>query len=172
MTDDDLKKGTGGVVRSDKERVEVAHQPRERIPFGVPRSRLSVIGSIPGYTLGWINDTGGRIEEAQLGGYEFVKRNEIKLAVGMDGDVTPHNSDLGDRISMIVGMQGNRTNEPLRAYLMKIRNEYREESRQILRDIRNKRLGSIKRGQTVAVADGDKFYVPDHSPIRISTKKP
>lgn len=171
MTDNYLKTGgeIAGQMRTEKDRAE-AHQPRERIPFGVPRSRLSVIGSIPGYTLAWINDAGGRIEEAQLGGYEFVKRNEIRLAVGMDGDVTPHNSDLGDRISMIVGVQGNKGNEPLRAYLMKIRNEYREESRQILRDIRNKRLGSIKRGQAVPV--DNTFYVPGHSPIRISTKKP
>jgi len=158
------------VVRTEAERVE-GQQPRERIPFGVPRSRMSVIGELPGYTLAWINDLGGRLEEAQLGGYEYVKRGEIRLAVGMDGDVTPHNSDLGDRISMIVGTHGKVNGEPLRAYLMKIRNEYREESRQILRDIRNKRLASIKRGQASALPDNS-FYVPNQTPIRISSKKP
>lgn len=161
------------VVRSELERAET-RQPRARIPFGVPRAKMAVLGEIPGWCLAWINDTGGRIEEARLGGYEFVGRNEITLAVG---SVTPLNSDLGNRISMVVGTE-KQTGAPKRAYLMKIRVEHKEENQAILRSIREKRFNSIaRRGDAVA---GDKYYAADGSnpfgnsaasPIKMSTRK-
>lgn len=150
-------------VRNELDRVE-DRQPRARIPFGVPRQKMTVLGEIPGWLIAWINDVGGRIEEARLGGYEFVRRDEIQLAVGA---VTPVNGDLGDRISMIVGTLKN-TGAPIRAYLMKIRVEHAEENAAILKAIREKRLASIKRGQTTGVDKN--FYIPKDNPIKISSK--
>lgn len=152
-------------VRSELDRVE-ERQPRSRIPFGVPRSKLAVLGEIPGYHLQWINDTGGRIDEARAGGFEFVTRNEIHLAPG--ASVTPLNSDLGDKVSMVVGTM-KQTGASLRAYLMKIRNDYKDEDRKILKDRRELRMASIKRGQATAVDEN--FYVPQNSPIKISNRK-
>jgi hypothetical protein len=134
----------------------------------VPRAKLAVIGDIPGYELAFINDLGSRIDEARLGGYEFVGRGEITLAVGAGTGVTSDNSDLGDRISMVVGTD-KKTGTPYRAYLMKIKKEFKDENRAILGGMRKKRLGSIKRGQASAV--DDKFYIPDGTPISISSKK-
>ncbi len=151
-------------VRGELDRVE-ERQPRERIPFGVPRSKLAVHGEIPGYHIQWINDTGGRIEEAQAGGFSFVSRNELQLAPGHS--LAENNSDLGDRISMVVGTIKN-TGAGYRAYLMKIRNEHKDEDRKILSDRRKARMDSIKRGQVTPLDRN--FYVPDSTPIRISNR--
>jgi hypothetical protein len=148
------------VVRTELQRV-AERQPRGRIPFGVPRTKLEVIGEILGYDLAWINDVGGRIQEALLGGYEFVRPDEIVLAVG---NVVPTNKELGDRVSVIAF---KKTGE--KAFLMKIRKEFKEENRQMLRQMREKRLGSIVRGQTVPTDRN--FYVPGHTPIKLSTKR-
>lgn len=148
-------------VRTELDRVP-DRQVRARIPFGVPRQKMQVLGEIPGWELAWINDVGGRIEEARLGGYEFVLRNEITLAVGAEA-VVPHNKELGERISIIVF---KKTGE--KAYLMKIRKEHKDENRAIIRGVREKRLQSIIRGQATAVDKN--FYVPSHTPIKISTK--
>lgn len=130
---------TQPIVRTDVQRAP-ERQPRVRIPFGVPRQKMAVIADLPGMFLAWINDDGGRIEEAQMGGYEFVARDEIILCPG----VTPTNSDQGSKVSMIVGK--TKEGGPMRAYLMKIRNEWKEEAREILRDLRRKRTGQIRRG--------------------------
>lgn len=149
------------VVRTEIQRAP-ERQSRQRIPFGVPRAKMSVIANLPGYFLAWINDDGGRLEEAQLGGYEFVARDEIILAPG----VTPTNSDQGSKVSMIVG----RTKEggPQRAYLMKIRNEWKEEARDILKDVRRKRMHAIKRGR-VGVSGEAELREPLHTKIRVTT---
>ena len=153
------------VVRTDAQRAP-ERQPRQRIPFGVPRQKMSVIADLPGYFLAWINDDGGRIEEAQMGGYEFTAREEIIMCPG----VTPANSDSGSKVSMIVGK--TKEGGPMRAYLMKIRVEWKEEAREILRDLRRKRIETIKRGQMGL--NGAKGIRPvSHSPISLSvTDKP
>ncbi len=149
-------------VRREIDRIE-DRQPRARIPFGIPRSKLAVLGEIPGFYLQWIDDSGGRILEAQAGGFEFVQRNEIHLAPG--ADVTPLNSDLGDKISMIVGAN-KMTGAPKRSFLMKIRQEFKDEDTKILSDRRKKRMEQIERGQA-ATTDGN-FYIPNHGQIKIS----
>lgn len=156
---DVLAADAGAMVRSEQDRIE-ERQPRMRIPFGVPRAKMSVIGEIPGYALAWINDVGSRIHEARLGGYDFVRPTEITVASG--AEVVP-NGALGDRISIVAF---KKTGE--RAYLMKIRREHLEENQQILRKTRETRLESIKGGRAAMVDKN--FYIPQHSPIKISHK--
>jgi hypothetical protein len=155
------------VVRSELQRA-AERQPRARIPFGVPRVKTSVLGNIPGYEVSWINDIGSRIQMALMGGYEFISPSEIDLAVGASG-VTPDSSDLGDKISMIVGTLDN--GNSLRAYLMKIPIEYKEENRAYFAEQRNKRLMSIQRRQSEV--SGSKFYSADGSnPFSGNDKSP
>ena len=52
-------------------------QRTRRILLGVPKTKLGVNLSIPGYHLYWCNDTENQIAEAQVGGYEFVAPKEI-----------------------------------------------------------------------------------------------
>ena len=112
------------LVRSDAERGEdtvrsQAQRPR-RNSIGVPRLTLAVRNEIPGYHLCWMNDD-GNVQNALDSGYEFVTRGETELANG----VTPSNIDQTDKIKQKVGTTSS--NEPLYAYLMKIKLEWHEE---------------------------------------------
>lgn len=94
----------------------------KRVPLGAPRLKLKVNEENPNTVRRWVNDTGGRLEDAQDGGYRFVER---KVSVGTP-DVTPGNTDTGARASRVVGVMED--GGPLRAYLMEIdRGDYEED---------------------------------------------
>lgn len=84
-----------------------------RTPFGGLKLKLSAI-PIPGFHLHWVNEAPGRLEEATIGGYEFVDEQE-QLAPGQSRQA---NSDLGTRVRRLVG-RGEDGNAQY-AYLMKI----------------------------------------------------
>lgn len=99
---------------------------RKRIPLGTPTLQLS-LPDIKGYTCRWFNDEPGRIERVLAAGYEFVTPEDAP-EFGTS-EVTPGNSDLGTRISRVVGVSDTASG-PLRAYLMKIRTDwYAEDQR-------------------------------------------
>ena len=91
---------------------------KERVPFGVARLKLSAPVH-PGYKRRWVNDTGGRTEQAEAGGYEFV--TDTGLQIG-ETAVGSGNQDLGSRVSRIVGTMPD--GKPQRAYLMEIKDEF------------------------------------------------
>jgi hypothetical protein len=97
---------------------------------------------IPGYHVHWINDYPGRVEQAQDGGYEFVDRSEVKMN---DRGPTPTDSDLGTRVSMVVGR--NEDGTALRAYAMKIKQEWYDEDQAAIQAHNDKIEKSIRRGQ-------------------------
>jgi len=99
---------------------------RERIPMGVPTLQLDR-PNIKGFFCRWFNDEPGRIERVLAAGYEFVNPEEAP-GFGIS-EVTPGNSDLGTRISRVVGVSDTGTG-PLRAYLMKIRQEWYDTDQQ------------------------------------------
>ena len=90
----------------------------ERVPFGKNRTKLQVEDKIKGYTLRWFNDTDGRLQRAQDGGYVFVGRQEVPR-LGQ-GAIHEDNSDLNSRVSKVV----SRGEPIIRAYLMKIKNSF------------------------------------------------
>lgn len=123
-------------------------QRKVRAPLGVPRSKLSA-PQIQGYSTRWINDTTGRLQNAEAGGYEFVYERELDGQAG--------NTDLGEKVSRIVGR--NEDGTPLRAFLMKIKETwYREDQHTKQRQIDNVEA-AIKRGKLNEQPD-DKRYVP------------
>lgn len=93
---------------------------KQRIPLGTLRSKLTAERR-EGYHRHWINDTAGRLQMALDGGYEFVKVQGEK--VGDFGHIG--GQDLGTMVSRIVGSHENGT--PMRAYLMEIKQEWRDE---------------------------------------------
>ncbi|MCI0559224.1 MAG: hypothetical protein MN733_12075 [Nitrososphaera sp.] len=95
---------------------------RARRPMGVPRAKLA-IPDLPGYMGRVVNDTPGRIAMALEGGYEFV--NKAEAPNWGDSEVTPGNSDLGTRVSRVVGTHPDGT--AMRGYLMRIRKEWYDE---------------------------------------------
>ena len=112
------------LVRSDADRGQEAVRSQAQRPrrnsIGVPRLTLAVRNEIPGFHLCWMNDD-GNVQNALDSGYEFVLRGETELESG----VTPSNIDQTDKIKQKVGTTAS--NEPLYAYLMKIKQEWHEE---------------------------------------------
>ncbi len=134
------KTGTTPVVtRSQGER------PRQtqRIPFGVPQTRLGVDVQIPGYKLYWTNDEGGAIERAQAGGYQFVTPAEIG------------GSSKESQEKRLVGI--HKDGSPMYAYLMKIEQEFWDEDQAALQRIQDQFDHDIQRGSLEAVP-GDNRY--------------
>jgi len=135
-------------VRKPEDR---ASAPRSRQMFG-QGGKLSVDCSKlqqAGYYCHWVNDYPNRINEAQANGYEFVGIDEVQ---GLDG-VGTYTADASNKLSRIVGT--NDQGEPLLAYLMKIRQEWKAENDayhqrrpdQIDQEIRSGTLGgAIEKG--------------------------
>lgn len=124
---------------------------KERIPLGTPRSKLAV-GKREGFQRRWVNDAGGRISNAEEGGYQFVQDGQAKP---QDGG----NSDLGTRVSRIVGTKED--GSPLRSYLMEISEEfYQDDQRAKLKAV-DEVDAAIRRGSLNEKPD-DNRYVPKH----------
>lgn len=132
----------------ESRKLEKEKQRKVRVPLGVPRSKLSA-PQIQGYSTRWINDTTGRLQNAEAGGYEFVYERELDGQAG--------NTDLGEKVSRIVGR--NEDGSPLRAFLMKIKETwYREDQRTKQRKV-DDIDAAIRRGKLNEQPD-DKRYVP------------
>lgn len=99
------------VVRTQAAR-KTETETRKRTPFGVPRQKLSLDFVIEGYHLHWVNDTPGRLHQAELGGYQFVSPEEVGMSQGES------------RVKRLVGRAED--NSALYAYLMKIEQDLYE----------------------------------------------
>lgn len=93
---------------------------RQRVPFSAQRKRLQVDAKFPGYHIRWFNDQDDRLQRAEDAGYEYVHRKEVGQ-VG-DRDVSNGNTDVNSRVSRVVGR--TKDNQPIRAFLMKIKDEW------------------------------------------------
>lgn len=133
----------------------VAAEPRrrKRIPLSIPRRKLEV-DPIPGFVLYWFKES--NIPIAMDAGYEFVDRGEVRLmevnqANPSDSDGS---TDLGSRVSVVGDAVGQR-GVPERLVLMKIREEFWREDRQILDNENAKIIQSIFGGKIMASETGD-----------------
>ena len=101
----------------------VAAQASGRIPMSAPQLKL-LLPAIPGYHCHWLNDTSGRLAAALQGGYEFIKPEEVHVNPrDLAGDpASSGTTDMGTRVSVVVGSDEH--GNPLRAYAMKIREEW------------------------------------------------
>jgi hypothetical protein len=129
----------------------------DRIPMNSPQRKLEV-PPIDGYTMYWFRGDPGRLQRAQRAGYEFVRPEEVELNnFDLAGDPSaPGQTDMGDRVSVAAqdGADGN--GQFLRLYLMKIKNEYREQDQEryereridpIVNALAGGRLGSGEGGE-------------------------
>lgn len=134
---------------------------KQRIPVGVPRSKLAV-PEIRGYQLRWFNDLEGRIQQAIDGGYEFVSPDEAPT-FGTPGDIDNVNRDLGARVSRVVDKSTG-----MRAYLMRIKKEFYEEDQAAKQSIIDETDHQIRKGR---LHDAEHRYVPDQGRgIKIETR--
>lgn len=138
---------------------------RERIPFGVPQSRLTVANTDPSFVYRWVNDDGkGRIDRAVAGGYEFVQ-SEADQKVGSGS--ADGNSDVGSKVSRIVGT--SESGGGMRAYLMRIKKEwYDEDQRRKQKEGPDMIEAAIRRG-TLNQSGDDNRYIPSEG-IAVNSK--
>lgn len=120
-----------------------------RVPLGQLRSKLYVDPSTldPNYHYRIINDNGARLMQAEKAGYSFVTGSS-------------EGTDIGDRVSWVVGTKPDGSG-PMRAYLMKLPMEFREEDLQDKRKQINEFDNQIKR--TLKGEGMEKTYIPDNS---------
>jgi len=127
----------------------------KRIPLGSPHRKLNVAGvdfNERGTVGRWINDSAGRLQQAQQGGYDFVQDPTITI-----GDAEDGNSDLGSSVSRVVGK--NEDGTPLRAYLMEIPKEMYDEDQKAKQAELDKVDEAIQKGQHQNTL-GPRGYVP------------
>jgi hypothetical protein len=145
-------------ARSQNDRDIPRMATRERGVFNGTNKKLSVKTEIPGYQLRWFNDTPGRLDAAvSRSWWEFVTQDEI--AVADTNKVVQRNSDIGNKVRAVVGVTDQ--NEPMYAYLMKIKKEWFEEDQQDSADkIRAGEKEMIRTGGMNTDRIGEK-YLPD-----------
>jgi hypothetical protein len=150
---DPVQKNNPNPANSGEQVLKAAVAERKRIPMSIPKAKLSV-PEIPGYHLHWINDYAGRVAQAIQGGYDFVDESEglvNSFSLGTASDLSG-NSDLGTRVSVVVGK--NEDGSPLRAYLMKIKEEWFQEDQAVGQERVNAVDQQIRRGQVGADKEG------------------
>lgn len=129
-----------------------ARDRSERVPLGVPRTKLSV-PKRAGYRRRWINDDSkGRLQAALEGGYSHV--HDPNLKVGEDGG----GSATDTRVSRIVGR--GEGGKPLRAFLMEIPSELYKADQASKQAALDEVDRAIRKGRLVQ--DGEEHrYVPE-----------
>jgi hypothetical protein len=144
-------------------RVDAVAGRKQRVPLGVPRTKLTT-PQRQGYKRRWINDDGkGRLQNALAGGYSYVE--DPDLQVGEDGGGDRPDS----RVSRIVGR--GEGGKPLRAFLMEIPSELYQEDQASKQAALDEVDRAIRKGRLVT--DGEEHrYVPDGGKaIRVKHEK-
>lgn len=125
---------------------------RKRIPMSTAQRKMEV-AAIDGYYLYWFAEI--NLPAAMQAGYEFVDRSETNLIqTGLANDKSiSGNTDLGTRVSMIGSLDGP-LGGPERAYLMKLRQEWRDEDRKVIDDRNAAIVGSIFKDEKIYGPEG------------------
>jgi hypothetical protein len=123
----------------------------ERTPLGSFRTKLNVADKDPAYEYRWVNDTPGRIEQAQAGGYEHV----TDATTGETGET---NTDVGSRTSSIVGRTED--GKGLRAYLMRIPKDFYDADQAEKQKVNDQIDEAIHGGSVEGEPGKDGVYVP------------
>lgn len=120
-----------------------------RVPLGVARSKLAVPAR-PGYVRRWVNDTEGRLLQAEQGGYQYATDQALQIGAA---DIDNINRDLGARVSRVVDKSTGQ-----KAYLMEIKEEFYAEDQAVKAQAVAAKDQLIKTGK---VDDGEGRYIPD-----------
>lgn len=119
-----------------------------RVPMSLPQLRLEV-PAIPGYHTHWF--LGKNVPRAIKAGYEFVSGEEAEVVnTGLANSREETGStDMGSRISVFAGGTIEGTTEPERLYLMKLRQEWRDQDVKKLEEMNERIAAALRGGQTV-----------------------
>lgn len=151
---------------------KVSTRERKRIPMSLPRQQLQV-PTIPGYVTYWMRGTPDRLVQAQSAGYEFVTSTEVNLNnFDLGGDASKSgNTDMGTRVSVLASRSGtgevSADGQPLRLYLMKLKEEWAREDQQAL----DERSAATVRALTGGAIGADKDAATDRSKRYVDHKR-
>jgi len=113
---------------------------RERVPFGVPQSKLDVQGKDPNYHYRWVNDNDGGVQKAEMSGYEFVGKEEV----GLSPAAQAMNTGVDTKVRLLGGRDKG---QPFYMYLMKVPKEWYEEDKEALADMADSNDATIRSGR-------------------------
>lgn len=122
----------------------------KRVPLGVSRTKLAV-PQRNGYVRRWVNDSEGRLQMAEQGGYQFATDQSLQIG---DPDIDNVNRDLGARVSRVVDKTTGQ-----KAYLMEIKEEFYEEDQKAKAAKIDEVDQRIRKGKLEKVDDQ---YIPDN----------
>lgn len=137
------------MAREDRATNREASGRNTRVPLGVARSKLSVPAR-PGFVRRWVNDTEGRLLQAEQGGYQYASDQSLQIGAA---DIDNVNRDLGSRISRVVDKSTGQ-----KAYLMEIKEEFHKEDQAVKAQAVAEKDRLIKHGK---LDDGESRYIPD-----------
>lgn len=120
---------------------------RKRESHGLARYKLSIPNTIPGWYVRWVNDDGRELDWRLQSDYEFVEPQEVGLAAEKDS-----------RVRRLVGVREN--GDPLYAFLMKIRQEWRDEDEREEAEAQVRFERQIKSGTIAAEGSEQARYIP------------
>mgnify|MGYP005843642093 CR=1 FL=1 len=125
---------------SEKDKYDMAAERRRQHKQNLKRTNAIegqrlVAPSRPGFHRRWVNDEGPGLQNRLQRGYEFVT----------DDDEAIPSSDEGSRKSQIVGT--GKDGQPLRAYLMEIREDFYEEDQRAREESIRKNESQIRRAE-------------------------
>jgi len=127
------------------------------VSFASSRKKLEVLWANPkeqeDFVARWFNDETDRLVRAEQAGYQYVRPDEV-AGVGQ-GEIGDGNTDLGSRVSRIVGRTESR--EPIRATLMKINKRFYQEDLDA-KEARNALVDSSIRSGNAGGADIENAY--------------
>ncbi len=135
--------------RAERESTREATGRSTRVPLGVARSKLSVPAR-PGYVRRWVNDTEGRLLNAEQGGYQYATDQSLQIG---GADIDNVNRDLGARISRVVDKSTGQ-----KAYLMEIKEDFYREDQAFKAKAVAEKDNLIKHGK---LDDDENRYIPD-----------
>lgn len=137
------------MAREERTTTREATGRSTRVPLGVARSRLSVPVRA-GYVRRWVNDTEGRLLQAEQGGYQYATDQALQIG---SADIDNVNRDLGARVSRVVDKSTGQ-----KAYLMEIKEDFYAEDQAVKAKAVAEKDRLIKTGK---VDDDESRYIPD-----------
>lgn len=133
---------------------------RKRVPMSGRRTKLQLSDEDAkrfkehGWTVRWVNDKDGRIQQARAGGYHFVTQEEAP-SIGQFM-LESGSNDLSGKVSLIVSKGG----DPIEAFLMKIQTEYYDED-QLAKESANRAYDQALQAGQPGGNVVDNQYVPE-----------
>ncbi len=136
-------------------------RPKKRRLVGSPRNKLEVENLQPGFHYIWVNDVGTVLQDHVEGGYEFVLTTDPEKA-NPDG-MTGKSESIDTKVSKIVNRDG------LRAFLMRIRQEWYDEDEQ---ERQSQNTATLKYIENGGVSEFDGSYRVKGYPFKVKSNTP